>query len=288
MRRVLFAAILVLFFSLIWAEELTIPSLPQEIYFAGQKVNLENRWVRERIEREFYDFLNDKESFLIAKRTGRYFPLIEEKFKEAGLHDDFKYLAIAESNLKTSARSSASASGIWQFMPATAKRFGLKISNVIDERYDPVLASEAAAKYLKTLILFFNGDVFLAIAGYNTGEGNILNELKKQDIKDFWSLYYRNKKNPNETMRYVPRAIAAKIVFENIEKYFGLKSDDLYKPLEEISQETTVEIKERSKSLTRLAKENNITLLDFKLLNPQIKGDFLPKGKYKIRFPRNN
>lgn len=287
MRKILFAVLILLFiFSCSEAE--FFPPLPEEIYFAGQKVNLENRWVRERIEQEFYDFLNDKESFLIAKRTGRYFPLIEEKFKEMGLHDDFKYLAIAESNLKLTARSSASASGIWQFMPATAKRFGLKISYVVDERYDPVLANAAAAKYLKTLISFFKGDVFLVIAGYNTGEGNILTELKKQGIQDFWSLYYRNKKNPNETMRYAPRAIAAKIVFENIEKYFGLKSDDLYKPLEEISQETTVEIKEKSKSLIKLAKENNITLLDFKLLNPQIKSDFLPRGKYKIRFPKNN
>lgn len=256
-----------------------LPKLSDEIYFAGQKIDLTDKKIRERIEQEFYDFLNDKESILIAKRTGRYFPLIEEELTKTNLFEDLKYLALIESNLKQHARSSVGASGIWQLIVPTGQRFGLKISRVVDERFDPLISTSAAAKYLKVLLDIFNNDVFLAIAAYNAGENNILEALKKQEVKDYWSLYYKN-----ETMRFVPRIIAAKIIFSDIETHFGLSADELYQFSE--FEERLIEIKEKSKSLIKIAKENGASLLELKILNPQILSDILPPGKYKIKFPK--
>lgn len=256
-----------------------LPKLPDKVYFAGQKVDLSNPKIRERVEQEFYDFLNDKERISIVKKTGRYFPVFEEELKKVGLPDDLKYVAIVESNLKIYAYSSLGAAGLWQFMHPTGHLFGLKINKVIDERYDPYLSTAAAAQYFKKLLKMFNNDVFLAMAGYNAGEDKILNFLKKQEVGDYWSLY-----SSNETLRFVPRAIAAKIIFSDIEKYFGLSADDLYKPLE--FEERPVIIKEKSKSLIKIAKENNVTLLEIETLNPQIRLDYLNKGTYKLRFPK--
>ncbi|MBI2451219.1 MAG: lytic transglycosylase domain-containing protein [Parcubacteria group bacterium] len=282
-KRIAFLLIIFLFFGL--KESFSLPNLPEEIFFAGQKIDLEKtRYLKERVEAEFYDYLQDKESVLTAKRAGRYFPIFEKALAEAGLDEDWKYLAITESNLKPMAGSMANASGLWQFIPSTGKRFGLKINAIIDERYDPVLASEAAVKYIKELLSLFNNDIFLAMAGYNAGENNITNALKQQGIKDFWSLYYRNKNYPhNETLRYVPRVIAAKIIFSDIDRYFGLSESELYKPFE--FNEISVEVKEKLKSLVEIAKEHSSALLDLKTLNPQIKTDYLPRGKYKIKFP---
>lgn len=260
--------------------EKNLPKLPDEVYFAGQRIDLTDKKIRERVEQEFFNLLMDKETFLVVMRMGKYFAIFEKELSDNGLSKDFKYMTLVESNLKIDAYSSAEAAGLWQFIPATGRRFGLKINKVVDERYDPYLSTEAAALYLKELLKKFNNDIFLAMAGWNAGENNISEALKQQQVNDFWSLYYKN-----ETMRFIPRIIAAKIIFSDTEKYFGLSADDLYKPSAGW-EEKTIEIKEKSKSLIKIAKENNTILLELKNLNPQIRSNYLPNGKYKLRFPK--
>lgn len=256
------------------------PKLPDEVHFAGQRIDLTDKKIRERVEQEFYNILQDKETFLTAMRVGRYFLIFEKELVSKGLSKDFKYMTPVESNLKIGAYSSAKAAGLWQFIPSTGRRFGLKINKVIDERYDPYLSTEAAALYLKELLKKFNNDMFLAMAGWNAGEDNISEALQQQRVSDFWSLYYKN-----ETMRFVPRIIAAKIIFSDVEKYFGLSLVDLYQPFEFYEKEIIV--KEKSKSLNAIALENHTTLLELKILNPQIRSNNILSGKYKLRFPKN-
>lgn len=276
----LFSGVFLLFLfsaSAAYAEDIQKASLilPKELIFAGKPIP-NDPFIRERIEREFYEFLDIKYVYA-AKLTGRYFSFIEDELAKAGLHNDFKYVAIAESGLIQEAVSSKQAVGIWQFMKKTAQRFGLRVDNVIDERRDPDKATTAAAKYLKWLIDYFKGDVFLALAAYNDGEGDIIKALKAQGAKDFWSL-----KRSNETSRYVSRVIAAKVVFSEIKKHFEISADDLYHPL--LFKEIEL-ILRKSEALAKIAEEQNVPLYVFNHLNPFFTSNFLPQGKYKIRIP---
>ena len=254
--------------------------LPDKITFAGQLVPLDNWQVRERIEYEFYQFLEDQgESIILAKRTGRCFPPAERQLAEAGLPDDLKYMLLVESKCVSAAYSKAKASGPWQFIPSTGRRYRLRSDSVRDERRNLEMSTEAAVKYLKYLKDFKENDWFLAMASYNAGEKRIRKLLKEQKITDYWKMH-----GPRETMRYVPRIIAAKEIYSQPEKYLGLSKKDLYIPLE--TETITVNVKESKRSLTAVAEEFGTYFLELKMLNPEFKRDFLPRGTYQIRVPR--
>ena len=124
--------------------------LPDKLTFAGQPVPLDNWQVRERIEYEFYQFLEDQgESIILAKRTGRCFPPAERQLAEAGLPDDLKYMLLVESKCISAAYSKAKASGPWQFIPSTGRRYSLKSDAVRDERRNLEMSTDAAVKYLQ-------------------------------------------------------------------------------------------------------------------------------------------
>lgn len=249
--------------------------MPKELAFAGETIP-DDPFIRERIEREFYDLLDVKYAYT-AKLTSRYFPIFEQELAKAGLPDDFKYIAVIESSLLQEAYSSASAAGLWQFIRTTARKFFLGVNSYIDDRRDPYKSTKAAAEYLKFLVAHFNGDKFLALAAYNAGEHGIKELLKEQKAGDFWSLWPKN-----ETMRYVPRIIAAKSVFSQIEKHFELPDEELYQPYD--FKEIDIFLKNRT-SLALIAKNQNIPFYVFKRLNPSFIGESLPKGKYKIKVP---
>ncbi|HKY72378.1 MAG TPA: lytic transglycosylase domain-containing protein [Nitrospira sp.] len=254
--------------------------LPDKLTFAGQPVPLDNWQVRERIEYEFYQFLEDQgESIVLAKRTGRCFPPAERQLAEAGLPDDLKYMLLVESKCISAAYSRAKASGPWQFMPSTGRRYRLKSDAVRDERRNLEMSTEAAVKYLKYLKDFQQNDWFMAMASYNAGEERIRKLLKEQKITDYWKMH-----GPRETMRYVPRIIAAKEIYSQPEKYLGLSKKDLYLPLE--TETITVNVKEPQRALTSIAEEFGTYFLELKLLNPEFKKDFLPHGTYQIKVPR--
>ena len=254
--------------------------LPDKLNFAGVPVPLDNWQVRERIEYEFYQFLEDQgESIILAKRTGRCFPPAEKQLAEAGLPDDLKYMLLVESKCISAAYSKAKASGPWQFIPSTGRRYQLKSDAVRDERRNLEMSTEAAVKYLKYLKEYQDNDWFLAMASYNAGEDRVRKLLKEQKITDYWKMH-----GPRETMRYVPRIIAAKEIYSQPEKYLGLTKKDLYMPLE--TETITVNVKESQRALTSIAEEFGTYLLELKMLNPEFKKDVLPHGTYQIRVPR--
>jgi hypothetical protein len=256
--------------------------LPDKITFAGIPVPLDNWQVRERIEYEFYQFLEDQgESIILAKRTGRCFPPAEKQLADAGLPDDLKYMLLVESKCVAAAYSRAKASGPWQFIGSTGKRYHLKSDTYRDERRNLEMSTEAAVKYLKYLKDFKENDWFLAMASYNAGEERIRKLLKEQKITDYWKMH-----GPRETMRYVPRIIAAKEIYSQPEKYLGLSKKDLYIPLE--TETITLNVKESQRPLTSIAEEYGTYFLELKMLNPELKKDFLPRGTYQIKVPRQS
>lgn len=147
-----------------------------------------------------------------------YFPMFEETFDKYGIPLELKYMAVIESALNASARSRAGAMGLWQFMYGTGKLYGLEVSSYVDERRDPIKATDAAARYLKTLYNIY-GDWHLVIAAYNCGPGNVNKAISRSGGKrDYWSIYYRL---PKETRTYVPAFIAASYVM-NYYKHHNL------------------------------------------------------------------
>lgn len=154
-------------------------------------------------------------------RSTRYLPMMKEVLRKEGLPEDLVYVAMIESGFTLHARSVANAVGPWQFMSATGRRYSLRIDQWIDERKDPVKATMAAAMYLKDLSGMFNGDWYLATAGYNAGENKIFRAIDKYNTSDFWELT-KGSYLKRETKDYVPKLLAAVIVAKDPARYgFG-------------------------------------------------------------------
>lgn len=146
-----------------------------------------------------------------------YFPIYERVFSEAGVPEEIKYLSIVESALNPHAVSRVGATGLWQFMYATARMYDLAIDSYVDERKDPVAASHAAAAYLMDAYNDF-GDWLLAIASYNCGKGNVLRAIQRSGLAnpDYWAI---SRFLPQETRNYVPAFIAIVYMMEYHEEH---------------------------------------------------------------------
>jgi membrane-bound lytic murein transglycosylase D len=144
-----------------------------------------------------------------------YFPIYEKALRDAGIPDEIKYLSIVESKLDPLALSRVGATGPWQFMANTAKTYGLKMDDYVDDRRDPVQASYAAAAYLKDAYEEF-GDWLLAIASYNCGKSNVERAIEKAGSTNFWAV---REFLPNETRGYVPAFIAVTYVMNYYNKH---------------------------------------------------------------------
>ena len=158
------------------------------------------------------DYAEDNDQLFekIKQNKSNYLKTIDKVFIQHNIPVELKYLAIIESQLKTNARSGVGAVGVWQFMPATAKRFGLKITSKYDERQHLWKSTEAAAKYLEALYGYF-GDWLLVVASYNSGPLPVINAIKKSGSRNFWKLQYLL---PKETRNHVKRFIATHYYFE--------------------------------------------------------------------------
>lgn len=168
----------------------------------------------------YLDLFTGKQRTMFARwlaRSGRYVPEIEKKLKAAGLPKDLAYLAMIESGYNPSAVSRAGAGGLWQFMPATGRDYDLAINSWVDERREPQKATRAAIRYLSKLYRQFD-DWHLAVAAYNTGEGNMERAIRRKGTSDFWTLA-ANGALYKETRHYVPKFIAAVIIARNPKAY---------------------------------------------------------------------
>ena len=212
------------------------------------------------------------------KRSGRYRPHIVSELKKAGLPVELSWLPLIESGFNVVALSKARALGLWQFIPSTGYKFGLKRDIFIDERIDPVKSTKAAIAYLKELHNIF-GDWNTVLASYNCGEGKILRVIRTQNINyldDFWDLYERL---PLETARYVPRFLATLHIVKNLEKY-GLDSIKIDSP----SEYETVSVSKQV-HLNDIAKNTGISEKILKELNPELRYNILPFDQYSLRVP---
>ena len=207
---------------------LTTFKLPGEVYLCEERFPLEDRNVWENLDREFLLALdNEAQVLLWMKRARRYFPHIEKRLKEIGLPDDLKYLAITESSLRPSAISPTGASGIWQFIPSTGEKYGMRRNRTIDERFDFFKATEGALAYLKGLYEEFKSWT-LAMAAYNAGENRVRKEIELQKTKNYFYLDL-----PMETERYIYKIAVAKIILSDPERFgFHLEVKEFYDPLQ--------------------------------------------------------
>jgi hypothetical protein len=256
-----------------------LPLPPQALTLCGEPVPLHDPFIAEQLDIEFNLLVHDQAQMVMClKRAGRYFPYISQQLKAAGLPDDLKFLAVAESYLRPYVRSPAKALGIWQFMPATGARFKLAINDAIDERMNPERSTQAAIAYFKYLHKMF-GNWGLAMAAYNCGEGKIQAELKEQGAKSYYDLYL-----PRETMRYVFRVMALKIILSSPETYgYYLPPEHIYKPHN--GDRVAINL-EKALPLRELALYCKIGVRQLRELNPEFNSNTLPKGVYQILVPR--
>jgi hypothetical protein len=240
-----------------------IPSIPQSISFAGEAVPLDKHYALERLDREvLVNTFWHSNSILIFKRAAKYFPIIEPILQENGIPDDFKYLAVIESGL-THVVSPAGAEGFWQFMPQTAKDYGLEVNGDIDERLHLIKATQSAAAYLIDAYAEF-GNWTLAAAAYNAGVQRIKSSLEKQQTKSYYDLHLNE-----ETSRYMYRILATKLIFESPETYgFSIAIDQTY-PFPKTKQ---VHLSESKINWVAFAQSQNMSYSDLRELNPWIKG----------------
>ncbi len=212
------------------------------------------------------------------KRSGRYRPKIVAELKAAGLPEELSWLPLIESGYKVRALSKARALGLWQFIPSTGYKFGLKRDQFVDERLDPDKATKAAIAYLKELHNIF-GDWATVLAAYNCGEGRVLRVIRSQNVNyldNFWDLYERL---PRETARYVPRFLATLHIVKNPEKY-GLDKIQVDAPVayETVSVKKQFLLKDAAISMGLHEK-----MLD--QLNPELRHKVIPAGSYALKVP---
>ncbi len=229
--------------------------------------------INKYVEYEIKRFQTVERSFFLNayKRSGRYRPMIVKYLRQAGLPEELSWLPLIESGFKVKALSRARALGLWQFIPSTGYKFGLKRNAWIDERMDPEKSTKAAIAYLKELHNIF-GDWTTVLAAYNCGEGHVLRVIRRQKINyldNFWDLY---QKLPRETARYVPRFLAVLHILKDPEKY-GFKLPQPDPPLEY----DVVEV-HKQYSLKSIAKALGI--------KSQILAEFNPELRYKVTPPK--
>jgi membrane-bound lytic murein transglycosylase D len=253
--------------------------------------------VNPNAESYMQDYLKAHSNSLInMKGWGQpYFNLIDNIFSQYGLPRELKYLAVIESNLSPRATSWVGAGGPWQFMPYTARDFGLVVNNVLDERRDYYKSTHAAARYLLTLYSQMH-DWLLVIAAYNGGPGRVYSAIKKSGSRNFWSLQYNL---PTESRNHVKKFIATHYIMEgtsgitttpnltgNYDLRGGVNSFDAKPNLteEELETAATQSITGKYNSLI-ISKNLSIDIVSFNRYNPDFDNMMSINGNYDLRLP---
>ncbi len=238
------------------------------------------RTMNDHVEREIQSFQTQERDFFLEsyKRSGRYRGEIVKALKEAGLPVELSWLPLIESGFKIRALSRSRAFGLWQFIPSTGYKYGLKRNAWIDERLDPAKATAAAIAYLQELHERF-GDWATVLAAYNCGEGNVaraIRETKVDYLDNFWDLYERL---PRETARYFPRVLAVLAILKEPARYgFNLEPVDNTLSYETLTIEKPVHLRSVAEAI-------QVDIDDLKALNPELRRDATPNSAYALKVP---
>ena len=234
-----------------------------------------NEVVRRYIQR--YIKHSPRQLATLQRKAEYYFPIFEDIIARYDLPFELCYLPVIESALNPHAHSHMGAAGLWQFMPATGKRYGLEVNSLVDERMDPIRSTEAACRFLTDLYKIF-GDWNLVIAAYNCGPGNVNKAIHRAGGKrDFWSIYPFL---PRETRGYLPIFIAASYAMNYAEVHGICPAEPLLTMVSD-----TIRTNERQ-HLKQIADNLDIPLAELRRLNPQYPRDIIPGGKtYALCLP---
>ncbi len=205
-----------------------------------------------------------------------YFPMFEAMLDKYNMPLELKYLAIIESALNPKATSRAGAKGLWQFMYSTGKMYGLKSSSYVEDRYDPIKATDAACRFMTDLYKIY-GDWNLVLAAYNSGPGNVNKAIRRSGGKrDYWHL---RPYLPRETAGYVPAFIAANYVMHYAKEH-NLNPEPYYYASHRTD---TVEVKEMI-TFDLISEHTNVSISELEMLNPAYRYNIVPKVKDRHYF----
>jgi hypothetical protein len=249
------------------------PEIPETASFAGEEAPLDLYYVREAFEREILanTFMHSS-SIVMFKRANRWFPVIEPILKMNGIPDDFKFLAVAESNL-VNVVSPAGAEGYWQFIKPTGIKYGLEINEKVDERYNMEKATQAACDYFKDAYHRFNSWTQVA-ASYNRGLDGLQKALDNQKVNNYYDLYLND-----ETSRYIFRIMAIRELYNHPVQYgFYLREQDFYPqiPVHLITIDSSIG------NLPAFARAMSINYRILREMNPWIRNYSLPNNSKKL------
>ena len=255
--------------------------LPAKVSFAGEPMPLDRFYVKEALDRELLsNAYFHSQTIRFIKMAPRYFSIIEPILKENGVPDDFKYLAVAESNLDPRAVSPAQAVGFWQLLKGTAVDYGLEINDEVDERYHLEKSTRAACNYIKDAYEKF-GSWTMVAASYNRGMTGVQRQIDRQQEEDYYDLLITA-----ETARYVYRIVALKLILENPEKYNFYIADNEKYP---IIPTREVEITGSVENFSEFAKDLGISYKVLKDFNPWLRENKLTysgRKRYWVNIPK--
>lgn len=218
---------------------------------------------------QYFTVRNRDYTKMVLDRKDLFFPLFETILAKHEMPDDIKFLVIIESGLDPKIRSRMGAMGLWQFMPATGRMYGMQVTPDIDDRMDPEQSTEAAAKYLKALYRMFD-DWELALAAYNCGPGNVRKAIRRSGGKTkFWEIYDYL---PRETRGYIPQFQAMMYILRHLDKHNLHPENPTYRFVTEKVQ------LDRAFSFEKLSELTELCLSDLQALNPSIKRNKIPES----------
>ncbi|PZV85486.1 membrane-bound lytic murein transglycosylase D [Algoriphagus aquaeductus] len=228
---------------------------------------------------QYFTVRNRDYTKMVLARKDKFFPMFEETLLKHEMPTDIEYLSIIESGLDPQIKSRVGAMGLWQFMPATGRMYGMHVNSEIDDRMDPELSTDAAAKYLKSLYRMF-GNWEVALAAYNCGPGNVRKAIRRSGGKTtFWGIYDYL---PKETRSYVPQFQAMLYILNHLEEHNLILEEPTY-PIDYDKVRF-----DRAFSLEKLAELTDLCLKDLEELNPSIKHRSVPESNRSmaIRVPK--